>query len=128
MIDVREEDEYMVEFISLNGVYHLHMSSIMDNLPCIPKDKPVIIVCKSGIHSIKMINIIGFSALPGVYRHSEGSVFYDLNERGWWRTTTEDPYRWRIYAWNWDAGYATAGSNPFPCKAVDGHYILCIKD
>lgn len=36
MIDVPEEDEYVIEFISLNDVYHFPMSSIMDNLKNIP--------------------------------------------------------------------------------------------
>lgn len=58
MIDVREEYEYMVEFISLNGVYHLPMSSIMDNLNSIPKDKPAITVCNAGVRSTKISNML----------------------------------------------------------------------
>jgi len=64
MIDVREEYEYMVEFISLIGVYHLPMSSIMDNLHNIPKDKPVITVCTAGVRSAKVTNMLKSNGFP----------------------------------------------------------------
>ena len=61
MIDVREEDEYMIEFLSLNDVHHLPMSSIMDNLKNIPDDKPIIVICRGGVRSTKIANMLNRS-------------------------------------------------------------------
>lgn len=58
MVDVREDDEYMVEFISLNDVLHYPMSSIMDNLKNIPVDKPIITLCQRGVRSTKVANML----------------------------------------------------------------------
>mgnify|MGYP005847350461 CR=1 FL=1 len=58
MVDVREDDEYMVEFISLNDVLHYPMSSIMDNLKNIPVDKPIITICQRGVRSTKVANML----------------------------------------------------------------------
>jgi len=58
MIDVREDDEYMVENISLSNVFHFPMSSIMDNLRNIPTDKPIIVICRGGIRSTKVANML----------------------------------------------------------------------
>ena len=62
-IDVREESEFMIEFIPVNNVYNFPMSSIMDNLQNIPTDKPIITVCPGGVRSAKvayMLNRNGF--------------------------------------------------------------------
>jgi rhodanese-related sulfurtransferase len=57
MVDVRENDEYMIEYISLNEVYHFPMSSIMDNLKNIPDDKTIITLCQRGVRSTKVANM-----------------------------------------------------------------------
>lgn len=57
-VDVREEAEYMIEFISLNDVYHFPMSAIMENLQNIPDDKPIITVCHGGVRSTKVANML----------------------------------------------------------------------
>ena len=54
MLDIREDDEFMVELISLNDVYHFPMSSIMENLNNIPDDKPIITICQRGVRSTKV--------------------------------------------------------------------------
>jgi len=97
IIDVREDYEHMIEFLSLIDVYHLPISSIMDNLLRIPKDKPVVILCNAGIRSTKVVNMLnrnGFAnsvnldggliawknkglpyetILPDAYNHCHGS-------------------------------------------------------
>jgi uncharacterized protein (TIGR02145 family) len=73
-------------------------------------------------------NSIGFSALPGGVRWDEGSSFNDLYIAGKWWTSTEDPDRWKTYAWCWGAWYTSAGSNPSTSEASMGYSIRCIKD
>ncbi len=58
LLDVREESEFMIEFIPLKDVIHFPMSSIMDNLKNIPADKPIIIVCQGGVRSAKVANML----------------------------------------------------------------------
>ena len=57
-VDVREESELMIEFIPLKDVFHFPMSSIMDNLKNIPAEKPIVIVCKGGVRSVKVANML----------------------------------------------------------------------
>lgn len=57
-IDVREESETMIEFIPLKDVFHFPMSAIMDNLKNIPADKPIILVCRAGVRSAKVANML----------------------------------------------------------------------
>jgi rhodanese-related sulfurtransferase len=55
---VREESEFMIEFIPLNDVFHFPMSAIINNLKNIPADKPIIIVCQGGVRSAKVANML----------------------------------------------------------------------
>ncbi|HOK25134.1 MAG TPA: rhodanese-like domain-containing protein [Bacteroidales bacterium] len=57
-VDVREESEFMIEFISLNDVFNFPMSAIMDNLKNIPDDKPIIVFCQGGVRSTKVANML----------------------------------------------------------------------
>jgi rhodanese-related sulfurtransferase len=57
-VDVREESEFMIEFIPLNDVFHFPMSAIINNLKNIPADKPIIIVCQGGVRSAKVANML----------------------------------------------------------------------
>ena len=61
IVDVREEAESMIEFITLNGVYHFPMSVIMDSLQNIPNDKPIITVCRAGVRSTKVANMLNLN-------------------------------------------------------------------
>ena len=58
LVDIREEDEHMIEYISLNDVYHFPMSSIMDNLKNIPGEKSVFVVSQGGVQSVKVTNML----------------------------------------------------------------------
>jgi hydroxyacylglutathione hydrolase len=57
-LDVREESEHMIEYIPHNDIFHFPISSIMDNLQNIPKDKPIIIVSQGGVQSTKVANML----------------------------------------------------------------------
>ncbi|MGC8823119.1 MAG: rhodanese-like domain-containing protein [Bacteroidales bacterium] len=48
MLDVREENEWKLESIPLDGVYYQPMSLIMERLSFIPKDKAIIVFCPGG--------------------------------------------------------------------------------
>jgi rhodanese-related sulfurtransferase len=58
MIDVREETEFLTESIPLPDVFYYPMSGIKEKLRYIPNDKPVIVVCKAGIRSTKVSDLL----------------------------------------------------------------------
>jgi rhodanese-related sulfurtransferase len=58
LLDVREESEYMIEYIPRNDVLHFPMSSIMDDIRNIPDDKPIIVICRGGVRSTKVANML----------------------------------------------------------------------
>jgi len=56
LIDVRESKEVKLESIQLDRVLNHPMSVIMDRLPYISKDQNIILMCQSGIRSVKVAN------------------------------------------------------------------------
>ncbi len=55
LIDIREE--YELELVSIGGE-HIPMGEIVDNLDKIRKDIPVVMMCRTGTRTCKMINYL----------------------------------------------------------------------
>jgi len=53
LVDVREKDELAGPLGKLDGVVNIPMSQLEARYTEIPKDKPVILVCRSGNRSVK---------------------------------------------------------------------------
>lgn len=66
MIDVRELSEVRLETIPLDRVLNHPMSVIVDRLPYISKDQNIILVCQSGIRSVKVANLLNRHGYPRV--------------------------------------------------------------
>jgi rhodanese-related sulfurtransferase len=64
MIDVREEHEFKIESIPLNGVFYYPMSGIVEQLRNIPLDKPIIVICNAGVRSSKVVNLLKKNGFP----------------------------------------------------------------
>ena len=64
MIDVREEKEFKPEFIPLNDVFYYPMSGIVEQMQNIPADKPIIVICKAGVRSSKVVNLLNRNGFP----------------------------------------------------------------
>jgi len=58
LIDVRELKEVKLESIPLDHVLNHPMSVIMDRLPYIAKDQNIILMCHSGIRSVKVAKML----------------------------------------------------------------------
>lgn len=58
LLDVREEAEYMVEFIPLDNVFHFPGSTIIDNLKNIPAERPIIVLSLGGVQSVKVVSML----------------------------------------------------------------------
>ena len=69
LIDVREINEVKLESIPLDRVLNHPMSVIMDRLTYIAKDQNIILLCHSGIRSVKVANMLiqkGYESLASL--------------------------------------------------------------
>lgn len=58
LIDVREENEVMAEFVPLDNVLNHPMSVIVERLPLISKEQNIILACPGGVRSSKVANLL----------------------------------------------------------------------
>jgi len=56
VIDVR--NPYELELSSVEGFKHIEMSEIPDRINEIPKDQPVVFICRSGNRSLQVANFL----------------------------------------------------------------------
>jgi uncharacterized protein (TIGR02145 family) len=69
-------------------------------------------------------NATGFSALPGGYRHYDGS-FHTIGVGGnWWSTTADDPE----YTWGRGMSYIYASLDLDYGYIVTGFSVRCVRD
>jgi rhodanese-related sulfurtransferase len=76
MVDVREENECMLESIALDEVFYHPMSEIMERLEYIPKDKALIVVCLQGFRSTKVANLLTRQGFDNVANLDGGFVMW----------------------------------------------------
>lgn len=70
LIDVREEDER--EISVLEGDLHIPMNEISSRLPEIPKDRKVVIYCRSGHRSGLVVNYLRAIGFDDVWNLAGG--------------------------------------------------------
>lgn len=66
LIDVREENEVKLEFVSLDNILYHPMSLIMNRLNFISKDQNIIVACPGGVRSTKVANLLNMQGYPNV--------------------------------------------------------------
>lgn len=66
LIDVREENEVMAEYIPLNNVLNHPLSVIVDRLTLISKEQNIILACPGGVRSSKVANLLNVQGYPNV--------------------------------------------------------------
>ncbi len=66
LIDVRENDETAFENIPLDHVLYHPMTLIVERLSKISKNQNIILVCHSGIRSVKVANLLKLQGYPDV--------------------------------------------------------------
>jgi rhodanese-related sulfurtransferase len=72
LVDVREDHECAIETIDCDSTVYLPMSSIMQNLEKLSKHMPLIIVCKEGIRSVKIVNLLKRQDFASVFNLDGG--------------------------------------------------------
>lgn len=66
LIDVREENEVLIESVPLDNVLYHPMSVILDRLPHITKNQNIILGCPGGVRSSKVANLLRIQGYPNV--------------------------------------------------------------
>jgi rhodanese-related sulfurtransferase len=78
LIDVRELVEFEKEKFQINNVLHFPMSRILDLSEKIPKDKNIIVACRVGERSTKIVNLLKIKDFPNVVNLDGGLNMWKL--------------------------------------------------
>jgi rhodanese-related sulfurtransferase len=71
-VDVREPDEFAHERINDEDVVLQPMSTFVDNLDQLPGSKTLIILCRAGIRSTKVTNLLNYQGHEKAYNLDGG--------------------------------------------------------
>lgn len=77
-VDVREASEYKLERIDAEHVMLLPMSVIVDQTDKLPDNKTLIIVCRAGMRSTKVANLLKYQGFDDVYNLDGGIMMWKL--------------------------------------------------
>ena len=66
LLDVREDGETGVEWIPLERVVYHPLSVILERQPYISKEQNIIVVCRAGVRSSKVANLLNKQGYPNV--------------------------------------------------------------
>ena len=74
MIDVREPDELEKLAYDVKGIVNIPLSEFEEHLSEIPKDKTIIVACRSGKRSLKAANILAANNFPHIINMEGGII------------------------------------------------------
>ena len=77
IIDVRENDEWNAELGHIDTAKLINLATIPDNLSQIPKDKPVVMVCRSGGRSARAAAFLQQQGYTQVYNMFGGMMLWN---------------------------------------------------
>ncbi|MBC7741016.1 MAG: rhodanese-like domain-containing protein [Bdellovibrionaceae bacterium] len=77
LIDVRENVEYTGELGHIKGTQLVVLSSIPQNLNSIPKEKPIVFICRSGGRSAQAASFAKQQGFDTVYNMAGGMLLWN---------------------------------------------------
>lgn len=77
-VDVREEHEYKLERIEVENVQLLPMSVIVDQIDELPRDKTLVIICRAGMRSAKVVSFLNYQGFDDVYNLDGGIMMWKI--------------------------------------------------
>ena len=77
MIDVREPSEYTGELGHIQGTQLIVLQTLPDHLNDLPKDKPIVFVCKSGGRSARAAAFAQSNGFADVYNMKGGMLLWN---------------------------------------------------
>jgi rhodanese-related sulfurtransferase len=72
LIDVRESYETNIDWIDHAHVEYYPMSVILDRLEDIAKQQNIIVVCRAGVRSSKIVNLLNMQGYPSAFNLDGG--------------------------------------------------------
>ncbi len=76
LLDVRETIEWNQEKIAGVDVIYIPLAEIIDNLDKLPHNKLIIVVCRAGIRSSKIANLLNYQGFPDAMNLDGGIVMW----------------------------------------------------
>lgn len=80
IIDVREDDEWISELGHISTAKLINLGKLPDKVSEVPKDKPVVIVCRSGGRSARATAFLKQQGFNYVYNMQGGMILW--NQKG----------------------------------------------
>ena len=80
LVDVREDHEIAIESIQHDATLYQPMSSIMQHIHELPKDKLLVIVCKEGVRRSKIVNLLQRQGFENVL-NLDGGMFASKKQK-----------------------------------------------
>lgn len=77
MIDVREPSEYTGELGHIHGAELVVLGSLPDRIDSLPKDKPLVFICKSGGRSARAAAFAQANGFDQVYNMRGGMLLWN---------------------------------------------------
>lgn len=78
LLDVREVIECNSERISDAEIIYIPLSEVIDNLNILPRDKTIIVVCRAGIRSSKVANLLNYQGFPDALNLDGGIMMWKM--------------------------------------------------
>ncbi len=79
LIDVREQDEVVNEFVPMDTVLNHPMSVILERLQYIPKNQQLVLACPGGVRSVKVANLLQLQGYPQVANLDGGLLYWKMS-------------------------------------------------
>jgi hydroxyacylglutathione hydrolase len=77
LIDVREPDEYTGELGHIDGARLITLSTVPEQLSSLPKDEPIVFICKAGGRSLQAAAFAAHNGYKYVYNLKGGMLHWN---------------------------------------------------
>lgn len=77
LIDVRQPEEFTGELGHIPGASLIVLDGLLDHIDDIPKDKPVVLICRSGGRSARAANVLFEAGYTNIYNLKGGMILWN---------------------------------------------------
>lgn len=76
LLDVRETEEISIERFATPEILYIPLSEVLLNLDKLPDNKTIIVVCRAGIRSTKIANLLNYQGFPNALNLDGGMMIW----------------------------------------------------
>ncbi len=74
LIDVRQPDEFVGELGHIAGAELIVLDTLPDHIVDLPKDQPIVFICRSGARSARAAAFVAMNGISNVYNMQGGMI------------------------------------------------------